>query len=318
MLTTKGASHVTENHVELKLSETAGWPSLGDDVSFTVVLVGDEECGPLLFLTSVAPGIEIPVNAAHAHASDNFRISVRGTFTMGRTKYGPREFRFQQGWRPYPNDNSACGPDGGWELVMMADRRGSRVRPAADAPNDPIQRTMEQTVAQLFELRGDYVSDEPGSTSGPSALATQAGELDNSGKLNGSFTDSSSWPLVANATRASASVLGNVDRGPVMILVATAPHEVITPRFSSGTEVFRMVVGGGCVVDARRYEPGDIRVYRAGTWIPPTIAGESGMQEMILFGDRRFAHIECDDDSWLDGLPRTIDTLTSAVLAAAK
>jgi hypothetical protein len=46
---------------------------------------------------------------------------------MGPARYGPGEFRFQQGWKPYGADGVAAGPDGGWTVLMFADRRGVRV-----------------------------------------------------------------------------------------------------------------------------------------------------------------------------------------------
>ena len=71
----------------------------------------------------------MPLSFAHAHASDNWRISVRGTTNMGRDTYEQGQFRFHDGGVPYASDNFAWGPDGGYGIIMFADRRGFAIRP---------------------------------------------------------------------------------------------------------------------------------------------------------------------------------------------
>ena len=71
----------------------------------------------------------MPLSFAHAHASDNWRISVRGTTNMGRDTYEQGQFRFHDGGVPYASDNFAWGPEGGYGIIVFADRRGFAIRP---------------------------------------------------------------------------------------------------------------------------------------------------------------------------------------------
>ena len=52
----------------------------------------------------------MPLSFAHPHASDDWRISVRGTTNMGRDAYEQGQFRFHDGGVPYASDDFAWGP----------------------------------------------------------------------------------------------------------------------------------------------------------------------------------------------------------------
>ena len=71
----------------------------------------------------------MPLSFSHSHPSDNWRISVRGTTNMGRDTYAQGQFRFHDGGVPYASDNFAWGPDGGYGIIMFADRRGFAIKP---------------------------------------------------------------------------------------------------------------------------------------------------------------------------------------------
>ncbi len=118
-----------DGHVDATYNDRTGWSS---DMGATILpmLVGDEHCGPFIVLSYVEPTEEqMPLSFAHAHASDNWRISVRGTTNMGRDTYEQGQFRFHDGGVPYASDNFAWGPDGGYGIIMFADRRGFAIRP---------------------------------------------------------------------------------------------------------------------------------------------------------------------------------------------
>src|SRR5688500_14885507 len=55
------------------------------------IFFGDEECGPVLFLFATPPGVSLPASEAHGHASDSWRMPLKGSFRMGRTEYGPSD-----------------------------------------------------------------------------------------------------------------------------------------------------------------------------------------------------------------------------------
>jgi hypothetical protein len=288
-----GTKHSTETLAELSFHDTGAWPIRFGDMANTSVKVGDDTCGPIIGPVACQPGTVPPPAAAHAHASDTFRIILRGTFKMGPEMYGPGEFRFQQGWRPYPGED-ALGDDGLWMAVFVADRRGMRARyvkePPPDSPEAQVAVEMHRYFGRTYELKGGDVwfSDDPKDTAGPSALASSLGPI-KSGKRNGSFADADSWTTSHPGTREAVSILGDPICGPVVVLTATEPNGVVTPPCRFDTEVFRMIVAGACEIDGRRYEKGDMRIDRAGEWFGPVVAGPEGMQQVVVIGDRRHA-----------------------------
>src|SRR5919112_1315415 len=80
-------------------------------------------------LSVTPPADQMPLSFAHAHASDNWRISVRGTTNMGRDAYAQGQWRFHDGGVPYASDNFAWGPEGGYGIIVFADRRGFAIEP---------------------------------------------------------------------------------------------------------------------------------------------------------------------------------------------
>ena len=118
-----------DGHVDVTYTDRAGW---SENMGATIlpIMVGDHHCGPFVVLSFVEPTEEqMPLSFAHAHASDNWRISVRGTTNMGRDTYQQGQFRFQDGGVPYASDNFAWGPDGGYGIIIFADRRGFATDP---------------------------------------------------------------------------------------------------------------------------------------------------------------------------------------------
>jgi hypothetical protein len=287
MYTVWGTTRATETSADLSCGNPSGWPIRLGDMANTSVKFGDDVDGPIFGPVVCQPGTVGDHAPAHAHASDNFRIILRGTFKMGPETYGPGEFRFQQGWKPYPGED-IVGDDGIWMAVLMANRRGFRARYVNDAP--PHEVEMHRYLAATYELKGDaWYSDDPDDTAGPSAIVTNIGGT-RSGKINGSFNESHSWPASHPGTRALVSLLGEPACGPVVLLTSTEPGGVVTPRCRFGTEVFRMIVNGSCEIDGRPYVTGDMRVDRAGAWSERIVAGPEGLQQVFIIGDRRFAN----------------------------
>jgi hypothetical protein len=288
-----GTKQSTETLAELSFHDSGAWPIRMGDMANTSVKLGDDTCGPIIGPVACRPGTVPPPAMAHAHASDSFRIILHGTFKMGPETYGPGEFRFQQGWKPYPGED-VLGDDGLWMAVFMADRRGMRARyvkePPTDSPEANVEIETHRYFGRIYELRGGDVwySDDPKDTAGPSALASSLGPA-KSGKRNGSFADSESWTASHPGTRAAISILGHPVCGPVLVLTATEPNGLVSPQCRFDTEVFRLIVAGACEIGERRYEKGDMRVDRAGELVGPVVAGPDGMQQVFVIGDRRFA-----------------------------
>jgi hypothetical protein len=293
-----GATQATDRHIDLSFRHPETWPGY-NGVATTVVPIGDETSGPAIGLVAVAPGGTVPDAAAHAHGADNFRIVLRGALTMGRERYELGQFRFQEGWKPYPDEISHTA-DGQWLLVLMADRRGFRQRwvkeliPGSD--EERADKAMYLVLAQLFGITGDCI--DPENKCGASALTTTLGPTTNSGKLNGSFADRDAWQAVTSSTRANVALMGHPTSGPVVILATTEPHEIAAPRCRFETELFRLVVAGSCDIDGQIYEQGDMRIQRAGEWCGPVAAGPGGLEEIVVVGDRRHANPSVEGDVW--------------------
>jgi hypothetical protein len=310
----KGASQATDEYIDVSFRKAQLWPGQHGGMFLSVLLIGDDTSGPGLALTATAPGAESPTGKAHGHASDNFRISLRGSFLMGKEEYGPGAFRFQDGWRTYPSDNNACGPDGGWELTMMADRRGTRRREiqgwVAGSAEAEAEFALQRYFAETFEFDGDLVDADGTVSPGPSALLTTAGPTSNSGKLNGSFADADSWTSVSDSTRALVSVLGDAVQGPVIALAETSPHQVAASASYFDTELMRFVIAGSCGIDGRIYEAGDIRMQLPSKACGPVSAGPDGLQELLVFGDRRFIGAADDTAMW----PANVSTIVGDLM----
>ena len=320
MYSVRSQTRATDTYTELSFRHLDSWRSFASegplsDVVSMIVLVGDERSGPVLGFTALAPGVDCPLGPPHGHCSDNFRVSLRGDLTMGREIYHPGDFRFQDGWKTYPKNNNSCGPDGGWEMELFADRRGMRASAVVGGPElEVLLVEGGRMLASMFGLE-DLVVEPPVDICGPAALATTLGPTDNSGKRNGSFGAAGSWRSLDDATNASVALLGEPTCGPVVVLAETAPNEVAFPAARFDTEVFRLVVHGSCAIGDRTYELGDMRVQRAGTDGDPVVAGADGVQQVIVFGDRRFSTATAGRSSSLAALDSIVAELAEELAA---
>ncbi|MBB5138410.1 hypothetical protein HNP84_008164 [Thermocatellispora tengchongensis] len=315
MLQTFGEVIENGDHVGLSFRATDRWTVPEDlrssartaDTPFdsTALLLGDAVRGPVLLFLAVQPGFTPPDAPAHGHASDNFRLSLRGVLPMGPESYGEGEFRFQRGWKPYPSDNYAHGPEGGWTVLCFADRRGMRVRHVS--PDAPSHSAGDAKLADWLGVKGDLTSDDPADTAGPSALATTLGVF-RKPFLNGSYAESDEWPRVDETTRTVGALMGDPECGPVIIVSTTSAGGCASGGLTAGTEVFHLVVRGSCTIGGVDHVAGDMRVQRPGAHMGPIIAGPEGVDELIVLGDRRNAVPSLPET--LRGWPTVIESLT--------
>lgn len=323
MYSVRSRARATDEFTELSFRNLDSWRFFDTpdgplaDIATMIVLLGDDRCGPLLGFTALAPGVDCPLGPPHGHCSDNFRASLRGDLTMGRETYSPGGFRFQDGWKTYPKNNNSCGPDGGWEIEVFADRRGLRASAVIGGPElELLMAEGGRMLAAMFDLE-PLVAEPAVDICGSSALVTTIGPTDNSGKLNGSFGDHGTWRSVSAATKAAVSLLGEPTRGPAVVLAVTAPNEIAFPGSRFDTEVFRLVVDGSCTIGDRSYEPGDMRIQRAATWCEPVVAGDLGLQEIVVLGDRRHAAADVEGDAWSASLDSIVAELADELAARA-
>lgn len=268
-----------DDHVDLDFTERSGW---SDDMGATVlpILIGDEHCGPFVVLSFVEPtDVQMPLSFAHAHASDTWRISVRGTTNMGRDTYQQGQFRFHDGGVPYASDNFAWGPDGGYGIIMFADRRGFAIR--------PVKAEIAERVGPEQEVAGAFLGiDMQDPCPGAPAIATTMG-LTARAHLDGGFDSSETWDAISPGVRMASGLAGEPTRGPVLVFLDGAAGTELVPIRSIGSEAIVAPLSGSIEVGGATLAQGDVRVEEAGVEQPALVAGPDGAQLVVLFGDRR-------------------------------
>lgn len=309
-----GATHVADSYADLGFRSTAGWLQLegrrGPEMTF--VLLGDEQRGPAIGLFASPPGSDA-TSSAHASASDNLRAPLLGEITIDHVRYQPGDFRFQRAWSTYPGDNRSSGPHGGWELMLLGDRRGARVHLTGGAPNAEVEcaTRVQGEIADFFGLARDLFSDDPDDAPETPSLVTTLGEVTPTGELNGSFADQECYLPVSDNARAAFALLGERDVGPLVVLASTEPLHLAAPAARFDTEVFRIVLSGSYEIAGKIYEAGDARVQRAGTWCAPVEAGPDGLEEVVVLGDRRRAAPEVKrPQGWTAHIADALELLT--------
>jgi hypothetical protein len=268
-----------EGHVDASYTDRTGW---SEDMGATIlgIMVGDDRCGPFIVLSYVEPSKEqMPLSFAHAHASDNWRISVRGTTNMGRDTYEQGQFRFHDGGMPYASDNFAWGPDGGYGIIMFADRRGFAIRPVKAEIAERI--TPQQQAAGAFlgiEMRDPC----PGAP----AIATTVGPTTQS-HLDGGFDASDEWDEIAPGVRMAAGIAGEPACGPVLVFVDCAAGCEALPAHAIGSETIVAPVSGSVSAASATLTQGDVRVEESDVEHPALVGGPDGAQLVVIFADRR-------------------------------
>lgn len=291
-----------DGHVDATFTDRTGW---SQDLGATILpmMVGDERCGPFVVLSYVEPTDEMmPLSFAHAHASDNWRISVRGTTNMGRDTYEQGQFRFHDGGVPYASDNFAWGPDGGYGIIMFADRRGFAIR--------PVKAEVAAKVVPGQEAAGALLGiDMQDPCPGAPAIATTMGPTTRA-HLDGGFDTSGEWDEIAPGVRMAAGVAGEPERGPVLVFLDCAAGTEAVPVHALGTEVIVAPVNGSVDAAGTTLAQGDVRLEEAGVEQPALVAGADGAQLVLIVADRRALGAALDDGT----LPGPLGAALSTVL----
>jgi hypothetical protein len=279
---------LAEHYGSLSFRDTSLWMGTDEppqDLRTVIVLIGDPECGPLLAFNARPAGSESgPLEVPHGHDSASWRMPLRGCFRMGRENFHPGKFRFQAGGKPYGADEYAWGPDGGWGVTMMADRRGLAVRPVkSEYFEDRDSRSRQMALALGFAL--------PAVFSGDASVETTLGSV-RGGKAVSDFADSRSWQLLVPGVKAVIGLVGDQDRGPLVAVLEGAAGTVLWPGAATTTEQVIVVYEGSVRVGSIDYLPGDISVWGSGTPGTPAIAGDRGARVVSIVGDRRFLGAE--------------------------
>jgi hypothetical protein len=268
-----------DGHVDLSYADRDGWvPDMG--ATILPIMLGDDVCGPFVALSYVEPSEEqMPLSFAHAHASDNWRISIRGTTNMGKDTYEQGQFRFHDGGVPYASDNFAWGPDGGYGMIVFADRRGFAIRPVKASIAAKLGPQQEAAAAGLGIDAQDPCPGAP-------AIATTMGPTERA-HLDGGFDRAEGWDEIAPGVRVAAGLAGEPTAGPVFVFVDCAAGCEAVPSRSLGTEVVVAPVAGSVDAAGATLVQGDVRVEEADQPQPPLVAGPDGAQLVLVVGDRR-------------------------------
>ena len=268
-----------DGHVDVSYTDRAGW---SQDMGATVlpILVGDDQCGPFVALSYVEPCEEqMPLSFAHAHASDNWRISVRGTTNMGRDTYEQGQFRFHDGGVPYASDNFAWGPEGGYGIIVFADRRGFAIR--------PVKAEIAERIMPSQEAAGAFLGiDMHDPCPGAPAIATTMGHTERA-HLDGGFDTSAQWDEISPGVRMAAGLAGEPTCGPVLVFLDCAAGVEAVPARSIGSETIVAPVSGTIDAAGSTLAPGEVRLEEADVDHPALTAGPDGVQLVLLFADRR-------------------------------
>jgi hypothetical protein len=267
-----------DGHVDVSYTDRAGWSeSLG--ATILPIMVGDDQSGPFIVLSFVEPTEEqMPLSFAHAHASDNWRISVRGTTNMGRDSYEQGQFRFHDGGAPYASDNFAWGPDGGYGMIMFADRRGFAIRPVKAEIAARVTPEQEAAGASLGIDMRDPCPGAPAitTTMGPTRRA----------HLDGGFDTSHGWDEIAPGVRMAAGLAGEPSSGPVLVFLDCAANCEALPTRRIRSETIVAPVLGSVDAAGATLTQGDVRMEVADVEQAVLVAGPAGAQLVVIFADR--------------------------------
>jgi hypothetical protein len=290
-----------DGHVDVTYTDRSGW---SQDLGATIlpIMVGDDHCGPFVVLSYVEPSEEqMPLSFAHAHASDNWRISVRGTTNMGRDTYEQGQFRFHDGGVPYASDNFAWGPDGGYGIIMFADRRGFAIR--------PVKAEIAERVVPAQEAAGAFLGiDMQDPCPGAPAIATTLGPTTRA-HLDGGFETSEQWDEIAPGIRMAAGLLGEPSCGPVLVFLDCAADVEAVPTRMLGTETIVAPVAGSIVSAGTTLAQGDVRVDQADVEHAALVAGPDGVQLVLIVADRRALRSALDGGAVAGALGAALPTV---------
>src|SRR3546814_979412 len=86
---------------------------------------------------------------------------------------------------------------------------------------------------------------------------------------------------------ALSGVLGDEHAGPAVHVIHGAAGERIVPPARWSTEIVTLVVKGSATIDGKPYGAGELRIQREDTPMGAIIAGENGVELVLVVADRR-------------------------------
>jgi hypothetical protein len=283
---------------EPPLSERSGRP--------IIVGIGDDVVGPLVGMFFDAPSTPEQLagppdlTPPHGHPCDNFRIVMKGELWVGQERYHHGEFRLQRSGTPYGADGDAPHIEGNWRIIVFADRRGHMVRPTnPKLREEMLGPTARQAISAHYgDMLPTMLEDDDDGVDG--LRTTIDKPFSKLGHIDSSFDEAESWREFFNHSRVAVTVMSDHQIGPVALLQRTPAGVVATPELTIGSDVFRCVIRGSKIVRETTSVMGDARFQAAGVTWPETVAGDEGLDEVFIIGNR--SGLELNDSAWGDEL----------------
>jgi hypothetical protein len=188
---------------------------------------------------------------------------------------------------PYASDNFAWGPDGGYGIIMFADRRGFAIR--------PVKAEIAERVTPQQQAAGAFLGIEMRDPCpGAPAIATTMGPTTQS-HLNGGFAASDEWDEIAPGVRMAAGIAGEPACGPVLVFLDCAAGREAVPAHAIGSETIVAPVSGSVSAAGVTLTQGDVRVEESDVEHPALVAGRDGAQLVVILADRRALRSALDE-----------------------
>lgn len=266
------------DHVNINYRDTESWPTKSPKKSLQTVRMnlGDPEAGPGFTIANIRTLPEEPLNwreevdPVHFHGTDQFRAVSDGGWSLAGREMKAADFSFQESGWTY-QEHPAGENEGAWMMWVMGDRRG---KPAS------VKRKIIETYDTPIYQGGEY--PHPAGPKGIAAIATTLGPCDR-GYLMGSVADLD----VSEGSAGVSGLCGDEVAGPVIHVFKAAPGQTAIPSFVCNTELLLLVIAGDGKIGDHHYERGEVRVQRAGAPFPAVIAGDAGLQAVLVIADRR-------------------------------
>ena len=250
----------------------------------TNLLMGGPEDGPVLLLTSSAPGIGGLV-PSHYHRTDTFRMTLGSEKEQTKDAVdwlGEGDFLVLGANAVYTH---TLGTGGSRDLVFEADRRGS---PSLETKRDPDEIIDELEAAQAERFAHTWRCHRRDEDAVSGVAATFATPVGKRQRILGSMSKDQDWDVLSDGSHVGAIFLADRESGPVVLLSHNAPGAIEAPEAATyGSDRFRLILRGSCSVAGKRYTTGQFRVSQAGTVDGPVVHGPEGSSQLLVLADRR-------------------------------
>jgi hypothetical protein len=138
-LATTTRSSVPRAGLKGSFQDDADWTHLADGSAFSAWFMADGASGPVVLLSKNQPDVvEAP---AGAYSTDMLRMVLKGSVTVGDRTYRAGEFLATEA--DIAQGEVRHGPEGSWQVLLLADRRGWLPTTVEDSSREVLPRLAE-------------------------------------------------------------------------------------------------------------------------------------------------------------------------------